>query len=99
MSADRWSKCPKCREKQEQAAAKLVSDIAAARAVGDFDRFAMLLDKSTKPAPKLEETLCEGWEIGIWDAESFEVNYGATCTVCGFIYNFRFSDPDLSHKE
>lgn len=97
MSA--WGKCPKCREKQEQAAEKLVADIAAARVAGDFDRFAMLLDKSTKPAPKLEETLREDWEIGIWNAKGFEVDYGASCTVCGFNYRFKFSDPDLSHKE
>ena len=99
MSADSWSKCPKCRENQEKAAAKLVADIAAAKAAMDFDRFAMLLEKSTEQAPKLKETLREDWEIGIWNAEGFEVSYGACCTVCGFRYNFKFSDPSLEHEE
>ena len=99
MSADRWSKCPKCREKQEKAAEKLVADIAAAKATKDFDRFAMLLEKQSEPQQELEDTLREDWGIGIWDAESFEVSYSASCSICGFKYSFKFSDPDLSHKE
>ncbi len=87
MSADRWSVCPLC-EKVREAEMKKVAD-ALVEQYGKLprDKYLKLQAEAAQPAPDLEETVREDWEIGIYDGK-FEVRYYASCNKCKFKFEF-----------
>ena len=90
MSADNWTKCPRCKKQQDQslAASKARVDEAYGRVpVEQFDR--MRRDYEDLRADGRPTTLREDWEIGADDEGEgeFFVSYRASCP-CGFSFKF-----------
>lgn len=98
MSADRWSYCPRCLEREKAETAKLDKEIEAAKAANDFDLFEALLTKRSQPRKPLSETLRQDWELGIVNRgwTGFKVSFKAHCDKCGLDYSFEAKDADLS---
>ena len=90
MGASNWAKCPRCLK--ERAEAKARAEEAAEQAYGQVGpaEYERLRFAANAPV-SVEDTLREDWEIGIWQ-DTFRVNYGATCEVCGFTFTYRHED-------
>ena len=92
MSADNWTRCPRCsaavREAKEaqQAAARAAYGVAP---VEEFDRL-----RADADAPmQFEDTVREDYEFyGFEDGKVVAV-YEGTCQKCGLTTKFRFEQP------
>ena len=97
MSADNWTQCPRCYEKNMKRANEL--DKIAAESYGkvSVDKFdelrneAFSFRKAITSDENIAETLREDYSIGIQDGE-FSVGYCGRCDTCGFKFEYK-------HKE
>lgn len=92
MSANRWSKCPRCAARAEQAFAQRETQLAAAYGtvpVEEFDAMRAQLAADRAAAEDANPTFREDWEIhGTADGVA-HVEYGGGCSVCGLSLEFR----------
>lgn len=88
MSADNWTICPRCSEKEEARVKQL--RLKAGESYGKVtpDEYLKLLEEANKPV-KCEDTLREDYDIGVHKGV-FTVSYRCSCEVCGLSYNFDF---------
>lgn len=91
MSADNWGICPKCKEKNDKANAKRISDAESKYGKISSDKYRALIKEAERPII-LKETLREDYEMHTDHDGLFYVNYGCRCDVCGFQHKF-------DHKE
>lgn len=89
MSADNWTKCPRCVERNKGRVDELRAKADEAYGKVPIEEWKALEAEAT--ACLLEEaptTLREDWEIGTRPDGRFSVRYGCSCTVCGFNFNY-----------
>ncbi len=89
MSAENWAICPKCKRLDEEKRQLLADQIKTSYGNLPESEYLELVERFKAPA-KIEETLREDYELGIWNKE-FSISYGANCDKCGFEYSFNFS--------
>ena len=92
MSADRWSRCPKCEKSAWDELDKLGAAVEAAEKANDlaaYKKAQAALDKVVRPS-KLEQTMREDWDLGFDDDGKFSVVYDAHCNKCGFKFEHKF---------
>jgi hypothetical protein len=93
MSADNWSKCPRCARLREEKLAAL--DLKIAQSYGSvsieaFDQ--MRTEREALASDPLDRTVREDYEFwGIEEGE-FNARYRAKCTACGFEHSFDHSE-------
>lgn len=85
MSADNWAICPKCKAEKDESD----EQVKNAYGVVPADEYMYLVELSKK---KLENTLREDYEIGIYDGNEFYINYTGRCSVCGFEKRFKHTE-------
>jgi hypothetical protein len=95
MSADNWGTCPKCKEKNDEANAKRISDAEEQYGKIPSDEYRELIKCAEKPI-KLEETLREDYEMATDSDGLFWVNYSCRCDECGFEHKFHHSEQLVS---
>jgi len=97
MSADRWSKCPKCiRLHNEDVEADSIALVAAYGTVDadEFLRMKAALDNKIGNGIS-RDMLREDYELWMDDNGVFSVNYKAICGTCGFKYEYDKSEKAL----
>ena len=87
MSADNWTKCPKCtllalKKKQEEIAA-----VAESYGKVPLAEYEAALIKSREPTERTA-TLMECFEFVMDVGGGFSATYSARCDKCGFSHNF-----------
>jgi len=95
MSANNWTKCPKCEAKLiAEKAAKLDK---ARKSYGkvtaeEYEGRMALAQSASRKEPG--DTLREDYEIGI-DGSEFFVSYYASCHACGFKYQYKIRQSSI----
>lgn len=90
MSADRWSNCPRCKQRRAEEVKAKDAQVAAAYGNVPIEQWDELRRESydLMDAP-LEATLREDYEFwGVSDGQVFHASYSAGCSVCGFTFLF-----------
>lgn len=82
MSADNWGVCPQCKVKANQAVVSSYGKVSE-------EEYIALINKRVRANEK--QTLREDYEIGTDKDGIFEINYGCSCSTCGFNYEYIFS--------
>jgi len=88
MSADNWTYCPKCIQKENETHETLkqkANDSYGKISPNEYIKLIEELNKRHLAEPKT--TLAEYYEIGILKNEFF-IRYRSHCIMCGFEYNF-----------
>lgn len=99
MSADCWRICPACNEEREAKRALANRDLAESIEKDSLVKYRQAQKDVTEAYESLTETLREDYEIDTDEHGTFSVNYGCSCTKCGFAYAFKGTAPvDLSNK-
>ncbi len=91
MSADNWTKCPKCCEEATKRKASAMAKAKQMYGKVDAEKF-MAATESARRLPNIpgEDTLREDYEIGIdGSTGGFSVSYAASCRKCGFRFVFK----------
>lgn len=91
MSADNWTICPKCNQKQQKEHEKLEDKVRANYGLVPIREWLELKSKLDNPM-KPDFTLAEDYSIGIDSSGVFAVDYQAKCTVCGFSFHYEYSE-------
>lgn len=91
MSADSWTKCPKCRHEALRVQGKALKEANAAYGVKKMDVF-LSIKKAAEVPIKLEDTLAGNHDIGISSTGQFKVIYEAHCQICDFKYKYSFQE-------
>jgi len=90
MSADAWDPCPRCTKRRENKA--LAAQVLAADAYGKV--LAVEWQKMTAAADALgepgEPTLRQDFGQGVHPDGHFYVEYRASCTDCGYSFEFEY---------
>lgn len=98
MSADDWTTCPKCTEKRGQEWRHAERQAADQYGKVTPEEFTKLMEEVHQKRALAEgdqpETLREDYELGIVKG-NFWVTYRASCTVCGFTYEFKKEDEPV----
>jgi predicted AlkP superfamily phosphohydrolase/phosphomutase len=90
MSANNWTLCPQCEAKADKANKEFEQKVKDSYGKVSSEEYIELLNKLKQPKDK-EETLREDYEIGTHHGV-FEIDYRASCTVCGFTHKFSHSE-------
>lgn len=87
MSADNWTICPVCEKRTEEAG------VALYKAYGQVSQqeYSDLVEQF-KRARDQDNNLREDYSIGI-NGGTFSVNYEASCTACGFRFDYKYEVP------
>jgi hypothetical protein len=90
MSADNWTRCPKCyRDFLKTKEAALAKAHASYGKVPAEDFVTALRKAEALTFAQGSSTLREDYEIGINQAGVFTVEYGAGCQACGAVFTFK----------
>ena len=87
MSADNYSKCPKCKVDLVQNKKDLANRAAEGYGKISPDEYNDLLTEATKPIG-LEDTLREDYEFYLED-DVLDINYHCACSVCKFKFEYK----------
>jgi hypothetical protein len=93
MSADKWTRCPKCIKLAAQAAVdkREKADAAYGKvSLQEHRELTIAAEQAEKVKPF--ETLRHDYEIGVDSNGCFEVSYGCSCTNCDFEYVYNFKE-------
>lgn len=90
MSADNWTKCPKCELSNKSRLSKAEAEYGKVSA----EEYKRLLDEALEEKES-EDTLRENYSIGIYHGQ-FEIEYSASCTECGFNFSYEFNKDPLT---
>ena len=96
MSADRWSKCPKCNEARTAEIQAFEAKVDAAYGKVTAEQFKQLNNQlsamradALKAVERNEYTFREDWEISEPEGGYIEVNYSGGCNICKLQTNFK----------
>lgn len=95
MSADNWETCPNCYRIAIEEYNELGDTIISSYGEIPRDEYMALVRKYESGMRKLEFTLREDYEIGIYDDDDgaeFYVSYKAQCSECGFSHIFKHTE-------
>lgn len=87
MSADNWSKCPKCKEVAKKTNADLIAKIVESYGKIPVEEYDDMVKKASESI-ELEETLREDYEFYLED-DNLNIDYGCSCNKCGFSYSYK----------
>lgn len=103
MSADRWTRCPRCIERDLKNKAEQQRKADEAYGKVPVKEFYRLRDEAAKPLSD-EENFREDFWVGINDKEkTVEVDYRGHCQDCGFavtlkhIKALKLHEPESKH--
>lgn len=91
MSADNWGICPKCAANTIRIKDNMKKQVDDAYGKVSSDEYLKLLKKASEPI-KQEYTLREDYEIYTNEYGKFCVSYGCSCNVCGFEYDYEYTE-------
>lgn len=91
MSADNWAICPQCTSKLKAGHEKLTSRAKASYGKVSPEKYAELIE-AVKFEPPASSTLREDYEIGVDRNGLFYINYGCSCSACGFSFSFKHEE-------
>jgi len=100
MSADNWTKCPKCVASAISKWKAKCSSLEQSYGKMSASEY-MSKHLELQSAPCFEDTLREDYEQGINDGV-YSVSYSGSCAACGFEYQHNFSESvhaPLENKE
>jgi len=83
MSADNWTRCPKCNQKRKETLKKY----------GEIPEEEYL--SALHPTDEDKTPMREDWEIGMSDSGEFYLYYSCKCTRCGFNWKYQYEDHVL----
>ena len=86
MSADNWSKCPKCKEVAEKDKAKLIEKAAESYGKIEVEKYDDMVKKASGVV-ELEETLREDYEFYL-EEDILSIKYNCSCNKCRFSYSY-----------
>lgn len=93
MSADNWTTCPRCTEKEYQRIADLELRVSEGYGVLPLEEFDALREE-VRIGPRLEETFRENYDFYGADEGLITASYSGWCTACTlsakFKYEYRF---------
>lgn len=92
MSADRWSKCPRCAVVAREAKAAREEAARAAYGVAPVEEFDRLRAEADAPL-KIEDTVREDYEFYGFEEGAVVAVYEASCKACGLSVKFRYEHP------
>ena len=96
MSADNWAVCPKCKQERMLKIEKLHKKIKDSYGeISEIDYLDLLKEVKEVVKESDDHTLREDYDIGTFDGDHFEVNYGALCEVCNFKFSYQYSMEDF----
>jgi hypothetical protein len=88
MSANNWTVCPKCKAEAKRMHAEKEATLAKSYGKVPAETWlAMQAEVATVHA--LEETLREGWDLGVDEEGRFYVSYRCSCDACNFTFTFK----------
>lgn len=95
MSADNWGICPRCKATNDSEHEKLIEQLRDGYGkISEAEYIA--LRKRVSDKPKLVETLREDYEIFTDEDGKFTVDYGCSCSKCGFSHAHSYSEQVFS---
>lgn len=93
MSADNWTKCPKCLAKSRkslQAAKKKHMDSYGKIDPDDWIRRLAKLNADEKEVERSDEpSFREDYQLGVQEDGSFYVSYSGSCRACNAVFEFK----------
>lgn len=93
MSADNWTRCPKCCAEWSKRQDEAIQELSASYGKVSQEEYATLKEKTINPK-RPDETLREDYEVGVGVSlrnslvTLFSVSYGCSCQECGFSFSF-----------
>lgn len=93
MSADNYSRCPKCKRENEKEIIELEKKISDSYGKIPATEYLALLQQRDHPRV-MEETLREDYEFFLND-ELLQIRYSCSCSICKFEYKFE-RDIDIN---
>ena len=91
MSADNWTRCPRCIEKAKRDHDALCIKVRESYGKVAAEEYLELLERSLT-MPTVEQTFSEYYELGICEDGEFYVSYSGSCSNCGFSHTFKHSE-------
>ena len=88
MSADNWSKCPKCKRKQAKSQEKSLENLKKKYGKISPEEYVQMTNKIHNSPERLKETLREDYEIYLED-DILIIVYAASCQECDFYYEYK----------
>ncbi len=79
MSADRWSICPKCLQKHDDALEAAYGKVSPTVYAGMCSQ-------------ELDTNMREDWELGTDEEGKFSINYSCYCRSCGFKFEHKHEE-------
>jgi hypothetical protein len=89
MSANNWRICPKCSAASNAAASEARKKTKEAYGCVSSTEYGKMVQQ-IKDWKSPGETLREDYELGVQKNGVFSVAYFATCTECGWSFEYRF---------
>jgi hypothetical protein len=101
MSADRWSKCPKCNDAKTaeiDAFEAKVDEAYGLVSAADYKKLSnhlaeMRIEAANKARTDREHTFREDWEISGIEEGEIKVSYSGGCNVCSLVVGFEYRYP------
>lgn len=92
MSADNWTTCPRCTINRDAEVAKAKAKADAKYGKVPAQEFMeLLVQAESAKNTDLPRTMREDYDIGIEGGE-FEINFRASCSTCGFRYEYKHAE-------
>jgi len=101
MSADNWTKCPKCDVENQKNIQLLLEEIEEAYgklSFPDFEEFKTANQLKVQELENAPDNLREDYFLGIWEG-NFNVSYRGRCNKCDYAYSYEYSDNNLVAAE
>lgn len=97
MSASNWTRCPICKVRDAEKAAKMYAEATASYGKASPEEYIQSLKRAQEfAAENPEEMLREDYEQGIDEDGEYSVSYRAGCDVCGFTFSYKHSEQAAS---
>lgn len=87
---ENWAKCPKCKINSDREYELIGRKLKSEYGKVDMNVYLNLVQLASKPQAKLEDTLCERYEI-YWVDNEVNVQYSCYCDLCNFDFSFTFN--------
>jgi hypothetical protein len=100
MSADRWSKCPKCRdtktaeiEKFEKLVDEAYGKVTAEKFKELNNQLSAMRAEAFKASERNGYSFREDWEVTESEDGVVEINYSGSCNICKLQTSFKHRHP------
>jgi hypothetical protein len=87
MSADRWSTCPRCKVRFDEARKDYAARTDALYGQVSAEEFMQFLAREERPQ-RPSDTLREDYEVYMRDTGVLCIDYYASCEACGFQFHY-----------